>query len=549
MGRSPDYKARFLATLGANADFYDPYQDNARRWYRESQERCLYFNHAIVNPPIDRDRGIDEVRDVYVHVERETDDGLVVSGAKVVATGSALTNYNFVAHYGAAPIKTKEFALIFAVPMNAPGLKLISRPSYEMAAEVMGSPFDYPLSSRLDENDSILIFDKVLIPWENVFVYGDVDKINAFFPASGFIPRFTFQGCTRFAVKLDFIAGLLLKGVEVTGAKDFRGVQARVGEVLAWRNLFWGLSDAMARTPDQWAGGTVLPKLDYGLSYRVFATQAYPRIKEIIEQDLGSALIYMNSHAVDFKNAEMRPLLDRYVRGSNGYDAVERVKLMKLIWDAIGTEFGGRHELYERNYAGNHENIRLEVLLNAQATGQADGYKGFAETCMAEYDLDGWTAPDLINPDRRQPLHVVIAQLFASHRAPCVVTAGTFDGVHCGHRALVARAADAVARVAQAAADRGDVLAAAGRGPQATRSARPVRAATSASRGCKRAGADDVVVVPFTRALMGMPAARVRRAPGRGPRDARARAWARTSRSAAAAKARRTRCARSASRS
>jgi 4-hydroxyphenylacetate 3-monooxygenase len=398
MGRSPDYKASFLGTLGANAEFYDPYQDNARRWYRDAQERCLYFNHAIVSPPVDRQKGIDEVRDVYVHVERETDAGLVVSGAKVVATGSALTNYNFVAHYGAAPIKTKDFAVIFVVPMSAPGVKLISRPSYELAAEVMGSPFDYPLSSRLDENDSILIFDEVLIPWENVFVYGDVDKINAFFPMSGFIPRFTFQGCTRFSVKLDFIAGLLLKGVEATGAKDFRGVQSRVGEVLAWRNLFWGLTDAMARTPDPWEQGTVLPKLDYGLSYRVFSTIAYPRIKEIIQQDLGSALIYLNSHAVDFKNPDMRPMLDRYVRGSNGYDSVERVKLMKLMWDAVGSEFGGRHELYERNYAGNHENIRVEVLQSAMASGQVDGYKGFAEQCLAEYDLDGWTVPDLINP-------------------------------------------------------------------------------------------------------------------------------------------------------
>jgi 4-hydroxyphenylacetate 3-monooxygenase len=114
----------------------------------------------------------------------------------------------------------------------------------------MGSPFDYPLSSRLDENDSIMVFDNVLIPWENVFLYGDMDKANMFFPASGFIPRFTFQGCTRFAVKLDFIAGLLLKGVDATGTRDFRGVQSRIGEVLAWRNLFWRLTDAMARTPD-----------------------------------------------------------------------------------------------------------------------------------------------------------------------------------------------------------------------------------------------------------------------------------------------------------
>jgi 4-hydroxyphenylacetate 3-monooxygenase len=289
----------------------------------------------------------------------------------VVATGSALTNYNFVAHYGVAPIKTKEFALIFVVDMGSPGVKLISRPSYEYTAEVMGSPFDYPLASRLDENDSILIFDEVLIPWENVFVYGDIDKINAFVPASGFIPRFTLQGCTRFAVKLDFLAGLMLKGVEATGTKDFRGVQSRVGEILAWRNLFWGLTDAMARTPDPWNDGTVLPKTEYGLAYRVFATQAYPRIKEIIQQDLGSALIYLNSHAVDFKNPEIRPLLDRFVRGSNGYDAVDRVKLMKLMWDAVGSEFGGRHELYERNYAGNHENIRVEVLLSATASGQA----------------------------------------------------------------------------------------------------------------------------------------------------------------------------------
>jgi 4-hydroxyphenylacetate 3-monooxygenase len=75
------------------------------------------------------------------------------------------------------------------------------------------------------------------------------------------------------------------------------------------------------------------------------------------------------------------------------------VKLMKLLWDAIGTEFGGRHELYERNYFGNHESIRFETLMVADMSGASARYKGFAEKCMAEYDLDGWTAPDLINPD------------------------------------------------------------------------------------------------------------------------------------------------------
>jgi aromatic ring hydroxylase len=87
MGRAPDYKAAFLGTLGANAEFYEPYQDNARRWYKYSQERVPFINHAIIHPPVDRDRPPNEVGDVCCHGAQETDAGIVVSGAKVVATG------------------------------------------------------------------------------------------------------------------------------------------------------------------------------------------------------------------------------------------------------------------------------------------------------------------------------------------------------------------------------------------------------------------------------------------------------------------------------
>ena len=398
MGRSPDYKASFLGTLGANAEFYRPFEDNARAWYRASQEKVLYWNHAIVHPPVDRDRPPEEVADVFVHVERETDSGLVVSGAKVVATGSALTHYNFIAHYG-LPIKDKKFALVATVPMAAPGLKLICRPSYSAAAAVMGSPFDYPLSSRLDENDTILVLDKVLIPWENVFIYGNIGKVQLFAAKSGFPERFTFHGCTRLAVKLEFLAGLLATALEITGTSDFRGVRARLGEVLAWRNLFWGLSDAAARNPSPWVNGALLPNVDYGMAYRWFMQVGYPRIKEIIEQDVASGLIYVNSSAEDFHNPEIRPYLDKYLRGSNGHDAVARVKVMKLLWDSIGTEFGGRHELYERNYGGNHENTRIELLSGQEASGQLEGYKAFVQQCLDEYDLDGWTVPDLASFD------------------------------------------------------------------------------------------------------------------------------------------------------
>src|SRR6187455_2582069 len=398
MGRAPDYKAAFFGTLGANAEFYEPYQDNARRWYKYSQERVPFINHAIIHPPVDRDRPPNEVSDIVCHVEKETDAGLIVSGAKVVATGSALTHHTFVAHHGLIPVQDKNFSMVFIVPTNAQGVKLICRVSNEQRAAVMGSPFDYPLSSRLDENDAIFVMDDVLVPWENVFVYGDIDKANNFFPRTGFLPRFVVHGCTRLAVKLDFIAGLLLKAVDASGTKDYRGVQANVGEVIAWRNLFWGLSDAMVRDPKPWIGDYLLPNMDPGSAYHIISTMAYTRVKYIIEQTVASGLIYLNSHARDFQNDEIRPYIDRYLRGSNGYAAEERVKLMKLLWDCIGSEFGGRHELYEINYGGSTEEIRRYCLFGAQASGNADRFKGFAEECMAEYDLDGWTVPDLTDP-------------------------------------------------------------------------------------------------------------------------------------------------------
>jgi aromatic ring hydroxylase len=399
LGRAPDYKASFLGTLGANAQYYEPWHENAQRWYQFSQERVPFVNHAIIHPPVDRNRPPEEVSDVYCHVEKETDAGIVVSGAKVVATGSALTNYTFVAHHGLIPVGDKKFATIFIIPTGARGVKLICRPSYEMTSTAMGSPFDYPLSSRMDENDAVFIMDKVLVPWENVFCYGDVEKANNFFPQTGFVPRALLHGCTRLAVKLDFIAGLLLKAVEASGTKDYRGVQANVGEVLVWRNMFWSLTDAMVRNPMPWVGGYLLPNMEAAGAYQVLATIAYAKIRHIIECTVASGLIYLTSSARDFKNPDVRPYIDKYMRGSNGYSAVDRSKLMKLLWDATGTEFAGRHELYETNYSGSTEEIRRYALLGAQAMGVADRLKGFAEQCLAEYDLDGWTAPDLKNPE------------------------------------------------------------------------------------------------------------------------------------------------------
>jgi aromatic ring hydroxylase len=241
--------------------------------------------------------------------------------------------------------------------------------------------------------------DEVFVPWEDVFVYADLDTANNFFPRTGFLPRALLQGCTRLAVKLDFITGLLVKATEIAGTRGFRGVEANIGEVIAWRNTIWAFSDAMAKSPDPWKGGFVLPGMEPASAYQVLAPEAYVQVKHMIEKTVASSLIYLNSHARDFQTPELRKYLDLYVRGSGGTAAVERVKLMKLLWDAVGSEFGGRHELYEINYAGSHEEIRRYALFGAIASGNYERWKSFADQCMAESDLEGWKAPDLVNPD------------------------------------------------------------------------------------------------------------------------------------------------------
>ncbi|MGU5562020.1 4-hydroxyphenylacetate 3-monooxygenase, oxygenase component [Pseudomonas aeruginosa] len=400
MGRTPDYKAAFGSALGANPGFYGRFEDNAKTWYKRIQEACLYLNHAIVNPPIDRDKPVDQVKDVFISVDEEVDGGIVVSGAKVVATNSALTHYNFVGQGSAQLLgDNTDFALMFIAPMNTPGMKLICRPSYELVAGIAGSPFDYPLSSRFDENDAILVMDKVFIPWENVLIYRDFERCKQWFPQGGFGRLFPMQGCTRLAVKLDFITGALYKALQCTGSLEFRGVQAQVGEVVAWRNLFWSLTDAMYGNASEWHGGAFLPSAEALQAYRVLAPQAYPEIKKTIEQVVASGLIYLPSGVRDLHNPQLDKYLSTYCRGSGGMGHRERIKILKLLWDAIGSEFGARHELYEINYAGSQDEIRMQALRQAVGSGAMKGMLGMVEQCIGDYDENGWTVPHLHNPD------------------------------------------------------------------------------------------------------------------------------------------------------
>ena len=387
MGRTPDYKAAFGNVLGANTSWYGEYEHNAKNWYKRIQESCLYLNHAIVNPPVDRHKPLDQVKDVYVRVHKETEDGIWVSGAKVVATNSALTHYTFVGQ-GSAQVmgENPEMALMFLCSM-----KLICRGSYEQAAKTMGNAFDFPLSSRFDENDAILVLDNVFIPKENIFINQNVQTCKRWFAEGGFGRLFPMQGAIRFGVKLDFLTGLLNKSLECTGTIEYRGVQAQLGQVVAWRNMIWSCIHAMYASPETWHSNSVLPNGDALHAYRVFAPRAYSEIVNIVKSTVASGLIYLPSGHKDIENEYTNSYLEKYVRGSFDIDSTERIKILKLMWDAIGTEFGGRHELYEINYAGTPEEVKMQCLRHSISKGNMGEMTKFVDACMNDYSVHGWS--------------------------------------------------------------------------------------------------------------------------------------------------------------
>ncbi|HAJ4113710.1 TPA: hypothetical protein HLU16_27100, partial [Escherichia coli] len=159
------------------------------------------------------------------------------------------------------------------------------------------------------------------------------------------------------------------------------------------------LSDSMCSEATPWVNGAYLPDHAALQTYRVLAPMAYAKIKNIIERNVTSGLIYLPSSARDLNNPQIDQYLAKYVRGSNGMDHVQRIKILKLMWDAIGSEFGGRHELYEINYSGSQDEIRLQCLRQAQSSGNMDKMMAMVDRCLSEYDQNGWTVPHLHNND------------------------------------------------------------------------------------------------------------------------------------------------------
>jgi 4-hydroxyphenylacetate 3-monooxygenase len=350
MGRTPDYLNVTFACFAGRADVWarrgnEQFADNLVAYQALMRDRDLSTTHALMNPQVDRNQpeADQAMGQVALHKTGETDDAIVVRGARMLATLAPFADELLI--YPGSDIRPQDgrYALSFAVPIATPGLRFICRDSYSRQRD----PFDYPLSSRFDEMDAVVIFDDVEIPKERVFLDGDTVGYSEVITDTGWRGHIMHQAFTRAYVKLSFALGLGHLIANTTGVVRFDHVQEKLGQIWALSELARSAIVAAEAGASLDEGGVFYPDDRPFIALRGEMPKWLPRCNELLQLIGGGGFMATPSKA-DFEGP-LREKIDLYFQ-SAGADAERRVKLFRLAWDFLGSELGGRGELYERFY-------------------------------------------------------------------------------------------------------------------------------------------------------------------------------------------------------
>ncbi|MCW7548120.1 4-hydroxyphenylacetate 3-hydroxylase N-terminal domain-containing protein [Photorhabdus sp. P32] len=356
LGRSPDHVSAALTGMMTYLEVFEEYsKDRAealKNYYSYARDKDIYLAFTLVNPQGDRSKTPSEhIKNVFhtLGVLEEKPQGIIVRGAKMLGTAAVLAEEVVVGVFN--PLKEgvdDKYALSFALPLNTKGIKILSRKSYETGS----NKFDSPLAHQFDENDAVVYFDDVFVPWERVFVYKNTDMCRRQFQATGADVLMDVQGMARYAVKLHFLTGLAHQLTEATGINEFPAVRESLAELACYAANIEGLFRGLISNPDRHNEYYIPNRLQL-YACQVVLQSTYPKVIESIRNLSGGGVIMLPSNYIDLANPEIRDLIEK-TQYSTLLAPIERVKLLKLVWDAIGSEFASRHTQYEMFYSGAH---------------------------------------------------------------------------------------------------------------------------------------------------------------------------------------------------
>lgn len=353
MGRSPDFLNTTLLAFAEARDVFDRlgtrFGDNITRYYEYVRENDLFLTHALITPQIDRSKTSFEQTDEFLHmgVVRETADGLIVRGARMLATMGPTADEVIVYNLPGLKPGDERHAMMFAVPIDTKGVRLICREPFDEGAS---NSFDHPLASRFEEADALLVFDDVLVPWDRVFLHGNVTIANAMYLDTNLRNHTAHQTGTRGIVKLQTAIGVAIAVAEAVKASQFLHVQEMLGECIGSLELAKSCIVRAEVEFETTPAGGVRASLTPLQTLRGFLPRAYPRVIEVL-QTIGAGGLLMMPTAADFASP-IAADVEKYYQGADGMAAKERIALYKLAWDLAGDAFGMRQMQYERYYAG-----------------------------------------------------------------------------------------------------------------------------------------------------------------------------------------------------
>ncbi|HTV76636.1 MAG TPA: 4-hydroxyphenylacetate 3-monooxygenase, oxygenase component [Steroidobacteraceae bacterium] len=381
MGRSPDYINRAISGYAGGAAFLaeaDPrFGANALRYHEYLRENDLCLTHTLIPPQANRAGSMHQQSDPYIaaRIKEETDAGIVIRGCRMLATLPISDEIMvFPSTLLKNAIEDAPFAFGFCIPNDTPGLRFICRESLDYGR----SHFDHPLGSRYEEMDAVVVFDDVLVPWENVLLYRDVNRCNQAYSRTGAVVHMTHQVVVKNIAKTEFLLGLAAMLVNAIGAETLQHIQEKLAEI--WVNLetmraFLRAAEADAQK-DEW--GVMRPAWDPLDAARNLYPRLYPRMVEIIQQIGASGLVAMPS-AVDM-NGPLADDIRKYYQAARA-EAFDRVPMFRLAWDVAASAFGSRQVLYERFFFG--DPVRMAGALvtghNAQIQQYAEKVRAFVK--------------------------------------------------------------------------------------------------------------------------------------------------------------------------
>jgi 4-hydroxyphenylacetate 3-monooxygenase len=383
MGRTPDHVAGMITGLATTPQILDRperrYGENLLRYYEHARKNDLYCVFACVPPTGARNGEITKgTGPVYpaLRVVDEDDRGVYLSGIKMLATGAIFADEMWIGNLIPLDEKYKSEAVTCAVPVNAKGVSLWARQTVE---DKVKCEADYPLSYRFDESDSVLVCDRAFVPWERVFLHNDATNSRGIYIASPANCYANHQSNVRFWSKMGLLVGVAHEIAKSNGIDKIPAVRETLGRLAALEATIAGLVSGQLEGWEQWPAGYACFNRRYMYASLNWCQEHHTEIVDTVRTLLGGSVLQMPASADLLQSDSLRATFEAWF-GTPAIAAIDRLKLFKLAWDIVGSEFAGRHMLYEKFYAGNSMVVRNQSDREAPWAAFQDRVEGLLAT-------------------------------------------------------------------------------------------------------------------------------------------------------------------------